>query len=87
MDLYAQRSFKIKKIDELYAQRNTQEFTAQRYGMDINDVREVLKTLNYSNTRKKEHHNLKEGELINPIIMLDELRFLDSYGLNNFTEY
>ncbi|MBE6068075.1 MAG: hypothetical protein E7211_10365 [Clostridium lundense] len=85
MDLYEQRLFKIRKIEELY-KRNIQEFISQKYKMNPNDVRKVLSLLNYSYTRKKDHENLKPGELINPIIMLDNLEFLDRYELNNFIE-
>lgn len=87
MNLNEERSLKLDKIKEVYDQRNTQEFIAEKFKMDISDVSAALIRLGYIHTRKKNLDNLKPGELVNPIIMLDELEFLDKYPLNNFIYY
>lgn len=79
MSIFDMRLLKIKKIEELYILRNTQEYIANAFGMDINHVGIVLMSLNYSYTRKVSFDNLREGELINPIIDLKDFDFLDQY--------
>ena len=82
--MYDERLLKLNRIDDFYSERNTQDFIAKKFKMNINDVRKATKICDYVHTRKKTIENLKEGETINPIIRLDELEFLDKYDLKNF---
>ena len=85
MDQIADERFeKFKKSVEQYGTRMTQQEVADMFRMNIRDVARVTQLANCHNTRKITGENVRKGEAMKPIVIADELQFLDKYPIENF---
>lgn len=83
-DIYEERKRKIERIIEEYDKRKTQVEIAKEFSMNERHVSWVTQGKNYRHTRKITPENIKEGEKINPILLMDDFVFLDQYPMENF---
>ena len=82
---FEDRQFKMDRIVDEYKEReNTQEDIAEKFKMSVRDIAKVTQTKNYHHTTKTTIENAKDDEKINPIISLDDMKFLDKYPKENF---
>lgn len=79
-----ERFEKFKKIVEQYGTRMIQQEVADMFRMNIRDVARVTQLANCHNTRKITGENVRKGEAMKPIVIADELQFLDKYPIENF---
>ena len=76
--------WEIWKIQEDCGTRMTQQEVADMFRMNIRDVARVTQLANCHNTRKITGENVRKGEAMKPIVIADELQFLDKYPIENF---
>lgn len=84
-DKYKERKRKAEVIINMYGSKcYRQEDIAEELGISILAVRKVTKMYGYEHTKKKSNsnpNNLNKGQVIKPLIHLDELSCLDKYDI------
>ena len=83
-NIYEERKRKIERIIEEYDKRKTQAEIAKEFSINERYVSLVTQENNYRHTRKITQENIKEGEKIKPILLMDYFKFLDKYPMENF---
>lgn len=83
--LLNERKLKIEAIIKQYEEGGSnQDIVAKKFGMKTEEVRLITQGYGYKNTRKVTYENAKPGEIIDPIMYLDEYNFLDKYPMENY---
>lgn len=83
-DIITERIRKANKIIKLYSKRNyRQEDIAKKFNIPTDIVRNVTQAYGFEHGKKKSNanpNNLNNGQRICPIIMYDEMDYLDKYN-------
>jgi hypothetical protein len=77
-----ERFKKLDIIEACYNRDNTIPMVAEKLSMAIKDVNIALNLLNYYKGIRRTSETIVEGKSVNPIILSQQLAFLDKYDMN-----